>query len=73
MNKIFFLAIVSLLVQSSFAQAIDRSKKPKGGPAPTITLAPPVIYKLSNGLTVLVVENHKLPTVRASSGLTRAR
>jgi zinc protease len=66
MKRIIFIAIAFLLVQSSFAQAIDRSKKPKGGPAPTITLAPPVIYKMPNGLTVLVVENHKLPTVRAS-------
>src|SRR6476620_4389822 len=66
MKRIFFIALTFILVQGSFAQAIDRSKKPKPGPAPSITIANPVVYKLANGLTVLVVENHKLPTVRAS-------
>lgn len=66
MKKLLFIVIAFILVQGSFAQAIDRSKKPKPGPAPTITIANPVVYKLSNGLTVLVVENHKLPTVRAN-------
>jgi zinc protease len=66
MKRILFFAIAFILVQVSFAQAIDRSKKPKPGPAPTITIANPVVYKLPNGLTVLVVENHKLPTVRAN-------
>lgn len=66
MKRILFIAIALILVQASFAQAIDRSKKPKPGPAPTITIANPVIYKMPNGLTVLVVENHKLPTVRAN-------
>jgi len=45
---------------------IDRSKRPKPGPAPVITLKDPVIYNLPNGITLLVVENHKLPKVRAS-------
>lgn len=68
MKKVVFIAIAFLLIKDSFAQSvvIDRSKPPKAGPAPVITIGNPVIYKLSNGLTVLVVENHKLPTVRAS-------
>ncbi len=45
---------------------IDRSKKPAAGPAPVITIKDPVIYTMPNGITVLVVENHKLPKVRAS-------
>ena len=45
---------------------VDRSKRPKPGPAPVITLKDPVIYNLPNGITLLVVENHKLPKVRAS-------
>lgn len=65
MKKIFFIAIAFLSVQYCSAQ-IDRSKPPKPGAAPVITIANPAIFKLSNGLTVLVVENHKLPSVRAS-------
>ncbi|SHI62494.1 Predicted Zn-dependent peptidase [Mesonia phycicola] len=49
------------------AQAqIDRSKQPEAGPAPKINLGSPKTYKLSNGLQIMVVENHKLPRVRAS-------
>ena len=65
MKKLVFIAIGILSLQASIAQ-IDRSKKPKPAAAPVITIANPVVYKLANGLTVLVVENHKLPTVRAS-------
>ncbi|KQM66335.1 hypothetical protein ASE74_07950 [Pedobacter sp. Leaf216] len=66
MKKLFIIAAVSLLAQGISAQTIDRSQKPKPGPAPVITVADPVIYKLSNGITVLVVENHKLPKISAS-------
>lgn len=66
MKKIFTFAIAALFIQAVSAQKLDRSQKPKPGPAPTITFADPVIYKLPNGITVLVVENHKLPKVSAS-------
>lgn len=66
MKKIFIFAVAALFVQSASAQKLDRSQRPKPGPAPTITFADPVIYKLQNGITVLVVENHKLPKVSAS-------
>ncbi|MDQ0637345.1 zinc protease [Pedobacter sp. W3I1] len=66
MKKLFIIAAVSLLAQGISAQTIDRSHKPKPGPAPIITVGDPVIYKLANGITVLVVENHKLPKVSAS-------
>ncbi|ARS41442.1 hypothetical protein CA265_17985 [Sphingobacteriaceae bacterium GW460-11-11-14-LB5] len=66
MKKLFIIAAVSLLAQGISAQTIDRSHKPKPGPAPVITVGDPVIYKLANGITVLVVENHKLPKVSAS-------
>ncbi len=66
MKKIFIFVIAALFIQGAAAQKLDRSKKPKPGPAPTITFADPVIYKLPNGITVLVVENHKLPKVSAS-------
>ena len=66
MKKIFLLALTGLFAHSVMAQKLDRSRKPKPGPAPTITLADPAIYKLPNGITVLVVENHKLPKVTAT-------
>ncbi len=66
MKKIFILAITALFVQTVAAQKLDRSQRPKAGPAPVLTFADPVSFKLSNGITVLVVENHKLPKVSAS-------
>ncbi|MEX6686138.1 insulinase family protein [Danxiaibacter flavus] len=66
MRKITLYIAAAFLIQSVQAQTIDRSKPPKAGPAPVITIADPVIYKLSNGITVLVVENHKLPKVTAT-------
>lgn len=66
MKKIFILALTGLFAHSVMAQKLDRSQKPKPGPAPTITFADPAIYKLTNGITVLVVENHKLPKVTAT-------
>ncbi|MFZ1530057.1 MAG: pitrilysin family protein [Ferruginibacter sp.] len=68
MKKIFLFVLGALVFMASDAQIkkIDRSKKPKAGPAPVINIKDPVIYKLSNGMTILVVENHKLPKVSAS-------
>lgn len=47
-------------------QSIDRSTAPEAGPAPQIKFQEPTVFKLENGLTVIVVENHKLPTVNAN-------
>lgn len=67
MKKILILALAVCLLQQGFAQIkIDRSKKPVAGPAPVVTIKDPVIFNMPNGITVLVVENHKLPKVRAS-------
>lgn len=62
--KIRFLTIlvVSLFVTGVQAQ-IDRSKMPEPGEAPEIDLGSPETFQLQNGLTVMVVENHKLPRV----------
>lgn len=54
------------MLQNVQAQTIDRSQQPKPGPAPVITIKDPVIYKMPNGITVLVVEDHRLPKVSAS-------
>ena len=67
MKKIFSLALILISFQISNAQTtIDRTKQPKPGPPPVISIKDPAIFKLKNGVTVLVVENHKLPKVDAS-------
>src|SRR5262245_13089575 len=43
-----------------------RANAPKPGPAPKFTLPAPAEAKLSNGLTILLVERHNLPLVSAT-------
>lgn len=57
---LFFVSVVSVNAQ------LDRSKQPKPGPEPKISLEVPSEFELKNGLKVLVVENHKLPRVSYS-------
>jgi zinc protease len=72
MKKIIIVALGVLVLQNSFAQMkVDRSKKPAAGPAPTISFKDPVTFTMPNGMTVMVVENHKLPKVRASLSIDR--
>ncbi|MBT8243664.1 MAG: insulinase family protein [Winogradskyella sp.] len=42
---------------------IDRSQMPEAGPEPVINLEKPNEFTLKNGITVMVVENNKLPRV----------
>ncbi len=64
--KIKFISILLLCLTVSVAQAqVDRSKMPKPGPAPEINLGSPASFELDNGLQIMVVENHKFPTVSA--------
>ena len=67
--KTKILSLVAILAMSftSIAQ-IDRSKMPEPGPAPKVKLGESKKFILKNGLTVIMVENHKLP--RASVNLT---
>lgn len=62
----FFL----LSVTANFAQ-LDRSQKPKPGPAPEVKIGDAESFELANGLKVFVVENHKLPKVTFSLMLDR--
>lgn len=72
MKKIFSLVIILLSFQLSNAQTtVDRTKPPKPGPAPVIKIKDPAIFKLNNGITVLVVENHTLPKVNAQLTIDR--
>jgi predicted Zn-dependent peptidase len=61
MKKIIF----SFFIISSLAATaqIDRSVQPQPGPAPEINIGTPETFSLDNGLQVIVVENHKLPSV----------
>lgn len=65
MKKILYIILLTVLSISISAQT-DRNVQPKPGPAPKINLGKPQKFILPNGLTVLVVENHKLPRVAFS-------
>ena len=62
MKNYLYLSIAILLGHFVNAQ-VDRTQQPKSGPAPIIQLEDPVEFQLENGMTVLIVENHKLPKV----------
>ncbi len=60
MKKVIYL--LAGLFLSVTMQAQDRPM-PEPGPSPTVNVGKPEVFKLKNGLNVLVVENHKLPRV----------
>jgi predicted Zn-dependent peptidase len=65
--KKYILLVAGFIgLQNIQAQTIDRNLKPAPGPAPVIRFKDPVIYKLNNGITLLVVEDHRLPKISAS-------
>jgi len=67
MKKYIMIAAGALLMQWAQAQVqLDRSKQPKPGPAPVLTIKDPLVYKMPNGITVLIVEDHRLPKVTAN-------
>ena len=47
-----------------------RANAPAAGPAPKLVLPVPAVFKLGNGLTVYLVERHKLPLLSASLEIT---
>jgi predicted Zn-dependent peptidase len=72
MKHLLYIAFAGLFSINGMAQTkIDRSKQPKPGPAPVITIKDPYIDTLPNGMILLVVENHKLPRVSASLTIDR--
>tara|TARA_R110002073_G_scaffold108336_9_gene243621 strand:+ start:51525 stop:53576 length:2052 start_codon:yes stop_codon:yes gene_type:complete len=67
--KAKILIVVAIFTMSFALNAqVDRTKQPKPGPAPKVKLGKAKKFTLKNGLTVIMVENHKLP--RASASLT---
>ena len=66
MKKITLSIIALAMVSTTWGQKLDRSIKPKPGPAPVISLGKTESFTLPNGLKVFVVENHKLPTIECN-------
>jgi len=64
LKKVILIAI--LIVSNSLTAQVDRSVMPESGPAPEIKFGKPKTFVLDNGLTVMVVENSKLPRASAS-------
>jgi len=64
MNRIApLLLTLAVLIPPALHGQVDRSQAPAPGPAPEIILGDYTVEKLENGLTLIVVENHKLPRV----------
>ena len=57
---------LALIFANSLSAQLDRSIVPESGPTPEIFFGKPQTFKLDNGLTVMVVENNKLPRASAS-------
>ena len=73
LNKIFKIKIakniiltLAIVFTGNLYSQLDRSIVPGSGPSPEIFFGKPQTFKLENGLTVLVVENNKLPRASAS-------
>ncbi len=61
------LSLIAIVTMSFALNAqIDRSKMPKPGPDPVVKLGDAEKFSLKNGMTVIMVENHKLPRVSAN-------
>lgn len=66
MKKQFLYLMAFFLIGITATAQIDRSQMPESGPSPEIKLNKPYTFELKNGLKVLVVEDHKLPTIDIS-------
>lgn len=72
MKKQFtYIAVAFLFSGMLSAQKIDLNAMPKPGPTPAINIAKPKTFQLKNGMTVMVVENNKLPRVNVSLSMDR--
>ena len=70
-KQLTYIAVAFLFAGTVSAQKIDLNAMPKPGPTPAINIAKPKTFQLKNGLTVMVVENNKLPRVSASLTMDR--
>ncbi|AYN02690.1 M16 family metallopeptidase [Chryseobacterium sp. 3008163] len=70
-KQLTYIAVAFLFTGMLSAQKIDLNAMPKAGPTPAINIAQPKTFQLKNGLTVMVVENNKLPRVNMSLSMDR--
>lgn len=66
MKNIKYIAAAFLISGMMSAQNIDLNAMPKAGATPVVNIAKPHTFQMKNGLTVMVVENNKLPRVNVS-------
>jgi zinc protease len=64
--SVLFLQLALSAATSEKVEKLDWSKQPPVGPEPIFKVPIPVRFQLTNGLTVLPIENHKLPLVAMS-------
>lgn len=60
------LTLLALTAVTGVFGQIDRSVRPAAAPAPAINIKNSEVFKLNNGITVVLSENHKLPRVSFS-------
>lgn len=65
-KQLTYIAASFLISGMTMAQKLDLNAMPKAGPTPSINIASPKSFTLKNGLTVMIVENHKLPRVNVT-------
>lgn len=70
-KQLTYIAVAFLFSGMLSAQKIDINAMPKPGPTPEINIAKPKTFQLKNGMTVMVVENNKLPRVNVSLSMDR--
>jgi zinc protease len=63
MKKIVLYTLFALATLVGVAQKVDRSKAPGPKAAPKLEIGEYQLFTLDNGMTVILVENHKLPRV----------
>ncbi len=63
MKKILCITTLAVLLTPFLNAQVDRSKRPAPGPTPNVVVGSYQKQVLPNGLTVLVVEDHKIPKV----------
>ncbi len=69
MKNIALYILTFVFSSSLLAQPLDRSIRPKAGPAPLVQMGDVQSFVTANGMKVFVVENHKLPSVTYSIDL----
>ncbi|WP_234408324.1 M16 family metallopeptidase [Marinilabilia salmonicolor] len=69
MKRIFSIITLLTLVTGIVSAQLDRSTPPSPGPAPEVQIGDYDKFTLPNGLTVIVVENNKVPVVSYSLSL----